>query len=64
MISPKNVYNEAKKRENENLRFRSFLKNHADEEELDRHFWNSTRSCSQGTTAVSAATAAVLSAMP
>ncbi len=34
MISPKSVYNEAKKRENENLRFRSFLKNHADEAEV------------------------------
>lgn len=39
MISPQNVNTEAKKRENENLRFRSFLKSHADEDELDRHFW-------------------------
>ncbi len=38
MISPQNVYIEAKKRKNENLRFRSFLKNHANEDELDRHF--------------------------
>jgi len=38
VIAPQNVYMEAKKRENENLRFRSFLKNHADEDELDRYF--------------------------
>lgn len=38
MIPPQNIYIEAKKRENENLRFRSFLKNHADEDELDRQF--------------------------
>jgi len=38
MIAPQNVYAEAKKRENENLRFRSFLKNQAGENKLDRHF--------------------------
>ncbi len=38
MISPKNVRIEAKKRESENLRFRTFLKSHADEDELDRQF--------------------------
>jgi len=39
VISPQNVNTEAKKRKNENLRFRSFLKGHADVDELDRHFW-------------------------
>jgi len=38
VISPQDVYIEAKKRKDESLRFRSFLKNHADEEELDRRF--------------------------
>ena len=38
MISPENVYIEAKKLEDENLRFRTFLKIHADPDELDRQF--------------------------
>lgn len=38
MISPKAVRVAAKKRENENLRFRTFLKNHADPDELDLQF--------------------------
>ena len=38
MISPENVHAAAKKSENENLRFRSFLKSHADPDELDRQF--------------------------
>ena len=38
MISPEEVYKAAKKKERENLRFRSFLKNRADDEELDRQF--------------------------
>lgn len=38
MINPEGVYKVAKKKERENLRFRSFLKNHADDEELDRQF--------------------------
>ena len=38
MISPGEVRKAAKKKERENLRFRSFLKNHADDEELDREF--------------------------
>ena len=38
MISPKNVSAAAAKREDENLRFRAFLKNHADPDELDRQF--------------------------
>jgi Fe-S-cluster containining protein len=38
MIAPRKVKYEAKKRENENIRFRSFLKAHADEKELDQQF--------------------------
>ena len=38
MISPERVGSEAKKRESENLRLRSFLKSHADPDELDRQF--------------------------
>lgn len=38
MIHPDKVKEEAKKRENENLKFRSYLKNRADEDELDRQF--------------------------
>ncbi len=38
MIQPDKVKAEAKKREDENFRFRAYLKNHADEEELDRQF--------------------------
>ena len=39
MISPANIHTVAAKLENENLRFRRFLKNHADADELDRHFF-------------------------
>lgn len=38
MIAPRKVRFEATKKENENLRFRTFLKSNADEEELDRQF--------------------------
>lgn len=38
MISPQNVSAAAAKREDENLRFRIFLKNHADPNELNRQF--------------------------
>lgn len=38
MISPEEVCKAAKKKERENLRFRIFLKNHADDEELDQQF--------------------------
>ena len=38
MIAPRKVRFEAKKKLNENLRFRSFLKSHAREEELDEQF--------------------------
>lgn len=38
MISPKDVSAAAAKREDENLRFRTFLKNHADPDELDQQF--------------------------
>lgn len=38
MIPPHKVKFEAKKKENENLRFHTFLKCNADEEELDRQF--------------------------
>ena len=38
MIAPKDVSAAAAKREDENLRFRTFLKIHADPEELDQQF--------------------------
>ena len=38
MIAPRKVRFEAKKKENENLEFRIFLKGHADEKELDKQF--------------------------
>lgn len=38
MIAPRRVRFEAKKKENENLEFRTFLKCHADEKELDKQF--------------------------
>lgn len=38
MIQPDKVGAEAKKKEKENFKFRSYLKCHADEEELDRQF--------------------------
>ncbi len=38
MITPELVQKEAKKREKENMRFRTYLKCHADEEKLDRDF--------------------------
>ncbi len=39
MISPEKVSEEAKRLENENYRFSSFLKSHAEEEELDERFF-------------------------
>lgn len=38
MLAPRKVAFEAKRKENENNRFRIFLKNNADEKELDRQF--------------------------
>ena len=38
MIHPDKVREEAKRKENENFKFRSYLKGHADEDELDRQF--------------------------
>lgn len=38
MISIKNLEILSNRKEEENLKFRSFLKNHADEEELDKQF--------------------------
>lgn len=38
MINPDEVKSEAKKKENENFKFRTFLKCHADEDKLDRQF--------------------------
>lgn len=38
MIAPDKVQSEAKKKENENFKFRTYLKGHADEEELDAQF--------------------------
>ena len=38
MIQPDKVKAEAKKKENENFKFRTFLKCHADEDELDKQF--------------------------
>ena len=38
MLAPRKVKFEAEKRENENLRFRTFLKIHADEDVLDEQF--------------------------
>ena len=38
MILPDKVRAEAKKKENENFKFRTFLKCHADEDKLDRQF--------------------------
>ncbi len=40
MIQPDKVKAEAKKKEDENFKFRSYLKGHADEDELDRQFLN------------------------
>ena len=39
MIHPDKVKEEAKKKEDENFKFRSYLKGHADETELDRQFF-------------------------
>lgn len=38
MISPRKVKFMAKEKENENIKFRSYLKIHADETELEEHF--------------------------
>ena len=38
MIQPDKIQAEARKKEKENLKFRTYLKNHADEDELDRQF--------------------------
>lgn len=39
MISPDKVCKEAKRLEDENYRFRSYLKSHAEEKELDERFF-------------------------
>jgi len=39
MVEPSRVHLEAQKREEENIRFRTFLKNRADPSELDRQFF-------------------------
>jgi len=36
LLQPDKVKAEAKKKENENFKFRSYLKGHADEDELDK----------------------------
>ena len=38
MIHPEKVRSAAKKKEDENFKFRSYLKGHAEEKELDRQF--------------------------
>ena len=38
MIQPNKIKDEAEKREDENYKFRTYLKNHADEEKLDEQF--------------------------
>lgn len=38
MTDPNEVYAKARKKETENMKFRVFLKNHADEETLDKQF--------------------------
>lgn len=38
MVEPRKVKFAAKKKENENIKFRTFLKGHADPEELDKQF--------------------------
>lgn len=38
MVSPDKVQIEAERKEDENYRFRAYLKSHADEDELDRQF--------------------------
>lgn len=43
MLPARKIHFEAKKKEKENLRFRSFLKCNADEEELDQQFYNCTK---------------------
>ena len=39
MIHPDKIGAEAKIKEDENFKFRSYLKGHADEEELDKQFF-------------------------
>ena len=38
MVSPDKVQIEAERKEDENYKFRAYLKSHADEDELDRQF--------------------------
>lgn len=38
MVKPEQVAEYAKRKENKNLRFRTYLKTHADEQNLDRQF--------------------------
>lgn len=58
MIAPRKVKFEAKKKENENLEFRIFLKSHADEKELDEQFKNFMMNCFQTMIVVDVETAA------
>ncbi len=59
MISLEEVYKAAKKKERENLRSRSFLKNHADDGELYRQFLPFITNCPADMIVDSAPTAAV-----
>ena len=56
MITPRKVKFEAKKKENENIEFRTFLKCNADEKELDEQSKNFTKSCLQNMTAADVGT--------
>lgn len=56
MITPRKVKFEAKKKGNENIEFRTFLKCNADEKELDEQFKNFTKSCLQNMTAADVGT--------
>lgn len=56
MIAPRKVKFEAKKKENENIEFRTFLKCNADEKELDEQFKNFMKSCLQIMTAADVGT--------
>lgn len=58
MISPKDVQRAAKRLERENMRFRTFLKGHADRTISTKNSMNSTGSCLKAMTVPSAGTAA------
>ena len=58
MIHPDKIRAEAKKKENENFKFRTFLKCHADEDELDSQFYDYIKNSLQIMTAANAETVA------